>query len=157
MLRKNISFVIHEIQALYISLPPCFLPMCASFHLRGKEALKWTPRKTINNNNNKALSWGTTHLSLKKKKKKVTNPIRAIVFPVDKSNQICSMVHLGQFSPGKFLLSSMPLMNWTCLKSVILCPLCFLVHWGNSLVQPRSISAFIVSEVCVVREWIITG
>lgn len=34
----------------------------------------------------------------------------------------------------------MPLMNWTCLKSVILCP-----------VQPQSILAFIVCEVCVVE------
>lgn len=46
--------------------PPYFLPICSSFHLRGKKPLKWTPTKTISNNNYKALSCGTTHLCFHK-------------------------------------------------------------------------------------------
>lgn len=69
----------------------CFLPIHSSFHLRGKKPLKWTPTNMIHNNNNKALSCGTTHLRFHKCDK--SNG--ATLFPANKSNQTSGLVYSG--------------------------------------------------------------
>lgn len=97
-----------------------FLPIRSSFHLRGKKPFKWTPTKTIDNNN-KALSCGTN----------VTNPMKPQFFLL--TNQISSFglvysnvvcLYGKKSSPCCFDLR---LTNCN-LKSVISYYLCLSVH-----------------------------
>ena len=99
------SYVINEIQHLYISFPLYFLPTCSSFHLSCKEPFKWTPTETIinnnnNNNNYKALSCGTTPLCFHKCDK--SNG--ATLFPANKSDQSSGLVHSGPLCLQKKVL-----------------------------------------------------
>lgn len=121
---------------------PYFLPICSSFHLRGKKPFKWTHRQTIDNNNI-ALSVWTAHLYFYKCDK--SN--EATLFPPDKSNQRFGLVHSGvvlliEKSCHTVLICLSRTGTYkkkNMLKSVILCSLCLSVHLGNCLLEPWSL------------------
>lgn len=100
---------------LFMRFNTCIFPFlsasCPSAHLSisGKKPLKSTPTKTINNNIDKALSCGTTHLCFHKCDK--SNG--AALFPAYKSNQSFGLVHSRAGCSWKSLL---PLLNWSWLK-----------------------------------------
>lgn len=76
---------------MYLLSSLYFLPLRSFFHLRGKKPFKRTPTKTINNNNNKALSRGATHFCFHKCDK--SNG--ATLFSANKLDQSSGLVHSG--------------------------------------------------------------
>lgn len=94
---------------MYLLSSLYFLPLRSFFHLRGKKPFKWTPTKTINNNNNKALSRGATHFCFHKCDK--SNG--ATLFSVNKLDQSWFIWFiLGWFWPVEKSYRPKPTMFW---------------------------------------------
>lgn len=125
---------------------PLLSASCSSANLSisGKKPLKSTPTKTINNNIDKALSCGTSHLCFHKCDK--SNG--AALSPAYKSNQCVDLV----YSRPNCLRWSLPTpVNKSLLKMFLLCSV-------KRLVEPEYLKTKVQHLICdweipLVRDW----